>query len=293
MATVSVTAPMTPILRLRRVVAGHPVLIVGIALMASIILFALFGSVIIPVQDAQVGAYLPRQVPGAERLLGTDSQGRDVLAVLVYSTPQTLLMGVIAGVVGIGIGTVLGLLAGFFGGWIDLVIRTLTDVFITIPGIAILIVIATNVRQMDVATMSLIVASLAWRFPARAIRAQTLSLRERGYIQIARLSGVSGLQLVFQEVLPNLLTYIAAAFVASVSQAILAIIGLEALGLGPQDEYTLGMMIYWAQFYGAILRGMWWWWLPPIIMIVLIFISLLLISAGMDAFVNTRLRKTE
>ncbi|NOG48233.1 MAG: ABC transporter permease [Chloroflexi bacterium] len=130
---------------------------------------------------------------GAERLLGTDSQGRDVLAVLVYSTPQTLLMGVIAGVVGIGIGTVLGLLAGFFGGWIDLVIRTLTDVFITIPGIAILIVIATNVRQMDVATMSLIVASLAWRFPARAIRAQTLSLRERGYIQIARLSGVSGL----------------------------------------------------------------------------------------------------
>lgn len=293
MATASLTVPISRARMIRRAIRGNLVLVVGAALMLAIILFAVVGSIVFPVQDAQVGAYLPRQMPNAERLLGTDSQGRDVLAVLVFSTPQTLMMGVIAGIVGIGIGTVLGLMAGFFGGWIDLVIRTLTDVFITIPGIAILIVIATNVRQMDVATMSLIVASLAWRFPTRAIRAQTLSLRERGYIQIARLSGVSGLQLVFQEVLPNLLTYIAASFVAAVSQSILAIIGLEALGLGPQDEYTLGMMIYWAQFYGAILRGMWWWWLPPIIVIVVIFISLLLISAGMDAFVNTRLRKTE
>ncbi len=293
MTTVAVTLPTNRTRHLRRAVTDHLLLVIGTALMLAIILFALLGSVVVPVKDAQVGAYLPRQMPGAERLLGTDSQGRDVLAVLIYSTPQTLLMGVIAGIVGIGIGTVLGLLAGFFGGWIDLVIRTLTDVFITIPGIAILIVIATNVRQMDVATMSLIVATLAWRFPTRAIRAQTLSLRERGYIQIARLNGVGGLQLVFQEVLPNLLTYIASSFVATVSQSILAIIGLEALGLGPQNEYTLGMMIYWAQFYGAILRGMWWWWLPPIIMIVLIFISLLLVSAGMDAFVNTRLRKTE
>lgn len=293
MAAVSQMAFIGRPTRLRRAIVGSPVLAVGIALMGAIVLFTVIGAAVFPVTDAQVGAYLPRQAPNAERILGTDSQGRDVLAVLVYSAPATLTMGVIAGIVGIGIGTILGLVAGFFGGWIDLVIRTLTDVFITIPGIALLIVIATNVRQMDVATMSLIVASLAWRFPTRAIRAQTLSLRERGYIQIARLNGVSGLQLVFQEVLPNLLTYIAASFVAAVSQSILAIIGLEALGLGPQNEYTLGMMIYWAQFYGAILRGMWWWWMPPIVVIVLIFISLLLISAGMDAFVNTRLRKTE
>jgi peptide/nickel transport system permease protein len=182
--------------------------------------------------------------------------------------------------------------SGFFGGIIDNVIRTLTDVFITIPGIALLVVIATNVRSIDVVTMALIVASLAWRFPARAIRAQTLSLRERGYVQIARLNGVGGLELVIREVLPNLLPYLAASFVSTVSQAILATIGLEALGLGPQNEYTLGMMIYWAQFYGAILRGFWWWWLPPIVIIVSIFVGLLLTSAGLDELVNSRLRRT-
>ena len=116
-------------------------------------------------------------------------------------------------------------------------------------------------------------------------------MRERGYVQVARLNGVGDLELILKEVLPNLLPYIAASFVATVSWAILATIGLEALGLGPQNEYTLGMMIYWAQFYGAILRGFWWWWAPPIVMIVLIFVGLFFTSAGLDQLVNTRLRR--
>jgi peptide/nickel transport system permease protein len=268
-----------------------PLLALGLLVLLAIFLFSVVGGVVIDSDYAEVGALLPRQAPSGERLLGTDSQGRDVLSVLILSTPQTLMIGLAAGVVGVGIGVILGLLSGFFPGIIDNVIRTFTDVFITIPGIALLVVIATNVRSIDVATMAAIVASLAWRFPARAIRAQTLSLRERGYVQIARLNGVGGLELVIREVLPNLLPYIAASFVSTVSQSILATIGLEALGLGPQNEYTLGMMIYWAQFYGAILRGLWWWWLPPIGVIVLIFVGLLLTSAGLDELVNTRLRR--
>jgi peptide/nickel transport system permease protein len=98
------------------------------------------------------------------------------------------------------------------------------------------------------------------------------------------------IEIVFKEVLPNLLPYIAASFVLAVSSSILMTIGLEALGLGPQNEYTLGMMIYWSNFYGAILRGMWWWWFPPIVLIVWIFVSLLFVSAGMDQIVNTKLR---
>ena len=101
---------------------------------------------------------------------------------------------------------------------------------------------------------------------------------------------MSEVEIVFIEVLPNLLPYIAASFVLAVSSSILFTIGLEALGLGPQNEYTLGMMIYWSNYYGAILRGMWWWWFPPIIVIVWIFVSLLFISAGMDQIVNTKLR---
>ncbi|MCC7446435.1 MAG: ABC transporter permease subunit, partial [Anaerolineae bacterium] len=175
----------------------------------------------------------------------------------------------------------------------DTIIQTITDVSITIPSIAILVVIATSLRSIDVGLMALVVASLSWRFPTRTIRSQTLSLRERAYVQVGRLNGVNGLELVVFEVLPNLLPYIAASFVSTVSQSLLAAIGLEALGLGPQNEYTLGMMLYWAQFYSAILRGMWWWWLPPIVVIVLIFIGLLFTSAGMDQLVNVRLRRSE
>ncbi len=291
MASVQALTQPTPRRRFR-LGSINLLLTFGLLVMLALILFGVGGGLIIDHSYAEVGAFLPRMAPDGERLLGTDSQGRDVLAVLILSTPNTLLIGLIAGIVGVSVGAVLGLLSGFFGGIIDNVIRTGTDVFITIPGIALLVVIATNVRSIDVATMALIVASLAWRFPARAIRAQTLSLRERGYVQIARLNGVSGIELVITEVLPNLLPYLAASFVSTVSQSILATIGLEALGLGPQNEYTLGMMIYWAQFYGAILRGFWWWWLPPIIVIVTVFVGLLLTSAGLDQFVNTRLRRT-
>ncbi|MFO7322395.1 MAG: ABC transporter permease [Chloroflexota bacterium] len=293
MATIQTALPRQTARRAFRLRKVNPLLASGMVILLALILFAVGGGLLIDHSYAEVGAFLPRQTPNAERVLGTDSQGRDVLAVLILSTPNTLMIGLVAGIAGIATGTILGLLSGFFGGWVDTVIRTITDVFITIPGIAILIVIATNIRNIDVAVMALIVASLAWRFPARAIRAQTLSLRERGYIQIARLNGVGGLELVVREVLPNLLPYIAASFVSTVSQSILATIGLEALGLGPQNEYTLGMMIYWAQFYGAILRGMWWWWTPPIVVIVLIFVGLLLTSAGLDEFVNTRLRKVK
>ncbi len=110
---------------------------------------------------------------------------------------------------------------------------------------------------------------------------------------MAKLNGMGEFEVIAHEVLPNLFPYIAATFVGTVSWAILTTIGLEALGLGPQDQFTLGMMIFWSQFYGAVLRGMWWWWAPPIVMIVTIFICLFFTSAGMDQLVNTRLRSDE
>ena len=187
------------------------------------------------------------------------------------------------------LGVTLGLISGFVGGVVDTIIRVLTDVMMTIPGIAILVLVAANVREMTVGLMAVIVASLSWMVATRTIRAQTLSLRERGYVQVARLNGSSGLKLVFVEVLPNLLPFIAASFVVTVSGAMLATIGLEALGLGPQNQLTLGTTIYWAQFYGAILRGMWWWWGPPIVVISIIFVGLMLTAMGLDSFVNKRL----
>lgn len=276
--------------RILRLLGKEPLLTAGVGLLVLIALFALLGPLVVNVDLAQIGAAVPRQRPNAQYLLGTDVQGRDILAALVLATPQTLKIGFFAGIMGLGLGTTLGLLAGYFRGWTDTVIRTIADVMMTIPGIAVLVLVATNVRSMTVALMAVIVAGLAWMYPTRTIRAQTLSMRERPYVDIARLNGVGGMQLVFTEIFPNLLPYIAASFVTAVSSAMLATIGLEALGLGPQNELTLGMMIFWAQYYGAILRNLWWWWVPPVAMMALIFIGLLMTSTGMDRLVNRRLR---
>ena len=273
-----------------KALTSEPMLAAGLALLLLVCLFAFLGPLVIHVELAQIGAAAPRQRPGAEHVLGSDVQGRDILAALVLATPQTLKIGFFAGVIGLGLGTVLGLLAGYFRGWTDSIIRTFADVVMTIPGIAVLVLVATNVRSMTVALMAVIVAGLAWMYPTRTIRAQTLSMREQPYVDIARLNGIDGMELVFAEIFPNLLPYIAASFVTAVSSAILATIGLEALGLGPQNDLTLGMMIFWAQYYGAILRNMWWWWVPPVAMMALIFIGLLMTSTGLDRLVNRRLR---
>lgn len=273
-----------------RAVVREPLLLSGLLTLIAVCLFAMLGPLFIDVALADIGAVAPRQHPSGEHWLGTDAQGRSILAALVLATPQTLKIGFFAGVIGLGIGAVLGLLAGYFRGWVDTLIRTFADVIMTIPGIAVLVLVATNVRSMSVVLMAVIVAGLAWMYPTRTIRAQTLSMRERPYIDIARLNGIGGLELVFTEIFPNLLPYIAASFVTAVSSAMLATIGLEALGLGPQNELTLGMMIFWAQYYGAIMRGIWWWWSPPVIMMALIFIGLLMTSTGMDRLVNKRLR---
>ncbi len=289
LTTMTEVAPAPPRRRLRinSYLAG------GLILLLVIFLFAWVVPLFVQVEHSQVGAFLPRLKPSAEHWLGTDTQGRDIFVTLVVATPQTLFIGLVAGAIGVVVGTILGLLSGYLGGWVDSVIRVFTDVFMTIPAIAILVVVATNVHSMTVEVMAAIIALLAWRLPARAIRAQTLSLRERGYVQIAKLNGVGELEVIVREVLPNLLPYIAATYVATVSWAILTTIGLEALGLGPQNELTLGTMIFWAQFYGAVLRGMWWWWAPPIVVIVTVFVGLFFTSAGMDQVVNTRLRSVE
>lgn len=222
--------------------------------------------------------------------LGTESGGRDMLALLITGTPNSLLVGVIAAAIGIAVGTLLGVAAGFMGGWVDAAIRTASDSVITIPSLAVLIVISSYVREIDLRSMGLLLALFAWPGPTRVIRAQVLSLRERGYVQMARLSGVSTFRIMVFELMPNLLPYLAATFTGSVSANILAATGLEALGLGPSRVPTLGMTIFYAIRGAAILRGMWWWWGLPIFMLILIFSGLFLVTIGLDEVANPRLR---
>ena len=139
--------------------------------------------------------------------------------------------------------------------------------------------------------MAMVVASLAWMWPTRVIRSQVLSMRERAYVQMAKLNGMSNTEIIWKELFPNLLPYLAAQFANAVNWAILSSIGLEALGLGPQNDPTVGMTIYWAITFSALIRGMWWWWAIPIVFIALIFVGLLLITVGLDELANPKQRK--
>ncbi len=228
--------------------------------------------------------------PTWDHPFGTESNGRDMLAVVIVGAPRSLRVGLIAAGLGIAVGILLGFTAGFMGGWVDNVIRTISDAVITIPSLAVLIVISAYVRQVSVENMAFLLALFAWSGPTRLIRAQVLTMRERGYVQMARLSGASTFDIMFKEMMPNLLPYLAASFTGNVSGAILAATGLEALGLGPTRIPTLGMTIFYSIRAAAILRGMWWWWGIPIAVLVIIFTGLFLMTVGLDEIANPRLR---
>jgi peptide/nickel transport system permease protein len=213
-----------------------------------------------------------------------------MLAVLLVGSPRSLRIGMLAAGLSVGFGVMLGFIAGFVGGWVDTVIRTLADSIITIPTLVVLIVIAAFVKQVSPENMALLLAALSWPGPTRLIRAQVLTLRERGYVQMARLSGASSFDIMFKEMMPNMLPYLASSFTGNVSGAILAATGLEVLGLGPTRIPTLGMTIFYAISAAAILRGMWWWWGIPILALIWIFTALFQITIGLDEIANPRLR---
>ncbi len=279
--------------RVVRYCQRNPSLVVGLILFLLLLFSSMIGSLFVDLEQARPVSVRPLQPPSWELPFGSDKQGRNLLAVMVAGTPLTLEIGLIAGFLGVGFGGMLAFISAYYGGWLDAVLRGIIDVGLTIPGLMVLIVVAMMVRGgLSVEQMALVVASLAWLYPARTIRAQVLTLRERSYIQVARLSGMPGPHIIFKEILPNLLPYLAASLVTSTSAAVLASIGLEVLGLGPMDAPTIGMTLFWINYNAAVINGWWWWWLPPIVVIGLLFISLFLTAVGLDEIANPRIRRS-
>jgi peptide/nickel transport system permease protein len=276
-----------------RYLRRNPSLAVGTALLVALGLFVIVGNFVIDTQDARPLSAPALRPPSADYPFGTDRQGRDLLAVMVAGTPLTLRIGFIAGFLGVGIGTVLAFIAAYYRGFVDTIIRGVADIGLTVPGLLVLIIIAVSIKgTLTVNQMAMIVASLAWLYPTRTIRAQVLSLRERGYVEVARLSGMSGPGIIFFELMPNLLPYLAATLVNALSAAILASIGLEVLGLGPIDSPTLGMTLYWVNFNAAMINGWWWWWTAPTVIILTVFLGLFFLTVGLDEIANPRLRRS-
>jgi peptide/nickel transport system permease protein len=262
-------------------------------MLATLGLFVVIGRLVVDIEDARPLSVPTLRPPSWDYPFGTDRQGRDLLAVMIAGTPLTLRIGFIAGFLGVGLGTVLAFAAAYYRGLLDVVIRGIADIGLTVPGLLVLIIIAVSIKgTLTVNQMAMVVASLAWLYPTRTIRAQVLSLRERGYVEVARLSGMSGPEIIFFELMPNLLPYLAATLVNSVSAAILASIGLEVLGLGPIDSPTLGMTLYWVNFNAAMINGWWWWWTAPTVIILMVFLGLFFLTVGLDEIANPRLRRS-
>ena len=270
----------------------NPSLVVGIAFLVALGLFMSIGHFVVDTSKSRPLSAPAVRAPSAEHPFGTDRQGRDLLATMVAGTPLTLRIGFIAGFLGVGIGAILGFVSAYYRGTLDTVIRGVVDIGLTVPGLLVLIIVAVSLKKgLTVDQMAMIVASLAWLNPARTIRAQVLSLRERGYVEVARLSDMSGPEIIVKELMPNLLPYLAATLVNAVSSAILASIGLEVLGLGPIDSPTLGMTLYWVNYNAALINGWWWWWTAPIVIIVVLFLGLFFLTVGLDEIANPRLRR--
>ncbi|MCL6511585.1 MAG: ABC transporter permease [Anaerolineae bacterium] len=271
-------------------------LVLGLAIVIGLTLFTVIGSLTIDTEKrAYPLAVKPKQPPSAEYPLGTDFFGRDMLAVMVRGIWQTAVIGLIAGAIGTGVGVILGFLSAYYGGAVDTVIRAITEVLLPIPAFLILVIIAGSIdrKSVTIYTMAIIVSLLAWMGPTRIMRAQVLTLKERMFINVARLSGMSNLEIVFKEILPNMLPFILASFVSGVFAGIFASFGLSVLGLGPLREPLIGNTIWFAQQQAAFFNGWWWWPLWPSLALVLIFVSLTLINVGLDELANPRVRRTE
>ena len=272
-------------------------LTIGLVILVFLLVFSIGGSFFIDTATlAYPLAVPPLQPPSPEYPFGTDKDGRDLLAVMVRGIMLTGFIGLAAGTIGIAVGVVLGFIGGYFGGPIDLVLRWVTEVLLTIPSLILLIIIAGTIvdkNQVTVLTMAAVTSLLSWVGPTRVVRSQVLTMKERTFVSVAKLSGMGNMEIIFKELMPNLLPFLVASFVGQVMGAIYASFGLEILGLGPAREPTIGMTIRWAVYHGALFNEWWWWVLWPIVALVLIFASLSLINVGLDEIANPRVRRAE
>ncbi|MEX1018854.1 MAG: ABC transporter permease [Litorilinea sp.] len=269
----------------------NPKFMVGIIIFLTLLIGALVLGALVDPATRSTGSFLPRQSPGTPgALLGTDTLGRSIAVQLLEAIPKSIQVGLLAAAVGTVLGALIGFSSGYFGGLVDTILRVLIDVFLSVPSLLFLILIASLVRGVDVTTMALIIGIFAWSWPARQVRAQVLTLKERGFVEISRMSGMSGMEIIIWELMPHMLPWLGANFVNAFIAAVLAESGLSILGLGPQREMTLGMMIYWALNYGAILQNMWWWWVTPVVSLMALFLSLYMVHIGFDEVANPRLQ---
>jgi len=264
-------------------------IIVGFAILVLYTVVAVFGPMVVRTNPSALSS-AALQAPSLRHLLGTTATGQDVFAELIVGTRISMMVGFIAGVIATALSLLVGLSAGYLGGTSDELLSGLANVFLVIPGLPLVIVLAGYLPSAGSLAIAAVIAVTGWAWGARVLRAQTLSLRRRDFVEAARVTGERPLRIVFSEILPNQLAIIAAGFLGTVTYAILTQASLAFLGLGDVTSWSWGSILYWAQNGEALELGAWWWFVPPGLAIAVLGTGLTLINFGIDEFVNPRLR---
>jgi peptide/nickel transport system permease protein len=292
---IAMPLPGAPRRRLRspewaRLLLTNPKSCFGIVVFGGMVLAALLAPVLAQNPPNEIVA-LPGQPPNKDFWFGTTDQGYDVFAQVVWGARTSLAVGAAAALMSTMIATTLGMLAAYAGGWIDDTINTLTNVFLVIPALPLLLVIYSFVPARGPLVMVLILGLTTWAVEARILRSQALTIRNRDFIEAAKVAGEGTWRIVFGEIMPNMISRIAAGFLLVFYLSIIFAAGLEFLGFGDVNKITWGTTLYWAQNNSSVLQGVWWHFVFPGVALALAVAALVFINFGVDELANPRLRR--
>ncbi len=266
-----------------------PKIVAGFVIVIFFGLVAILGPVLVRTDPSQVSNSV-LEAPSFAHLLGTTQSGQDLFAQMIAATQSSMYVGFVAAILSTALSILVGLLAGYLGGFWDEVLSLITNIFLVIPGLPLAVIMLGYLPGAGSLSIIVVIAITGWAWSARLLRAQTFSIRKREFISAARLSGEGTFRIIALDIVPNQLAIIASSFFGTVIAAILTQAGLAFLGLTNVTEWSWGTILYWAQSSGALLLGAWWWYIPAGLAIALVGTGLSLINFGIDEFVNPRLR---
>lgn len=262
---------------------------VGFSIFSVFVLVGVFAWLLAP-YDPAVTSFPPSLGPTWAHWLGTTNTGQDIFSQFIWGTQTSLIVGVGAAVVSTLIAFIVGVYGGYKGGVADSILNAFSNIFLVMPGLALLILIESYVKNTTPIVNGLIIALTGWAWGARVFRSVAMSIASLDFIVAAKLSGAGTMRIMFAEILPNMTSQIAGNLIYSCLGAIMAEAGLAYLGFENIASNSWGTILFWAQNGGAMLNGAWWWFVPPGMAIALVGTSLALMNFGIDQITNPRLR---
>lgn len=232
----------------------------------------------------------PHEAPSWEHPLGTTRRGQDVLDQMIWGTRGTLSVGIMAGVLATTLSVLVGMTAGYFGGAIDDLLSLLINIILIIPALPLVIVLASFLDKPGALTISLVLGFTGWAWGARVLRAQMLSMRNLDFVAAAQVVGEPTWRIILIEILPNMISLVVSNVIGATLYAVLAMVGLEFIGLGNANNITWGTMLFWAQNNAALLTGAWWTFIPPGLAVAMLGFAFAMLNFAIDEITNPRLR---